>query len=196
MLCAACREKIAAPLPAGWRDVCTLGDGELPCFARLPYDGPAGAAVRLLKFAGKKKMAPLLAAGLTPLAAELQKTYHLDTFVPVPLHPLRRRERRFNQAEEVGQLVAVSVGVKLYGRGLVRTRHTRPQVDLKGEERLANVRGAFAAREDFSGKRILLIDDVITTGATVSECGRVLREAGAEVVISLAAAAPGLAAAT
>ncbi len=196
LLCPACRQIIAAPLPAAWREACTLGDGELPRFARLPYDGPAGAAVRLLKCAGKKKMAALLAAGLASLAAELKKTYHLDAMVPVPLHPLRRRERRFNQAEEVGRLVAVYVGVELCGRGLVRTRHTRPQVDLKGEERLANVRGAFAARGDFSGKRILLIDDVITTGATMSECGRVLREAGAEVVISLAAAAPGLAAAT
>jgi len=191
-LCAACREKIAAPLPARWREACSLGDGESPRFARLPYDGPAGAAIRLLKFAGKKKMAPLLAASLAPLAAELKKTYRLGAVVPVPLHPLRRRERRFNQAEEVGRRVAVSVGVELCGRGLVRTRHTRPQVDLKGEERLANVRGAFAAREDFSRKRILLIDDVITTGATVGECGRVLREAGAEAVISLAAAAPAL----
>lgn len=173
-----------------------LGDGESPRFARLPYDGPAGAAIRLLKFAGKKKMAPLLAASLAPLAAELKKTYRLDTMVPVPLHPLRRRERRFNQAEEVGRRVAVSIGVELCGRGLVRTRHTRPQVELKGEERLANVRGAFAAREDFSGKRILLIDDVITTGATVDECGRVLRKAGAEAVISLAAAGPGVPTAT
>jgi ComF family protein len=116
----------------------------------------------------------------------------LDTVVPVPLHPLRLRERRFNQAEEVGRRVAVSVGVELCGRGLARTRHTRPQVELKGEERLTNVRGAFAAREDFYGKRVLLIDDVITTGATVDECGRVLREAGAEAVACLAAAGPAL----
>ncbi|NIT35434.1 MAG: ComF family protein, partial [candidate division Zixibacteria bacterium] len=73
-----------------------LGDGESPRFARLAYDGPAGVAVRLLKFAGKKKMAPLLAASLAPLAGELKKGYRLDTVVPVPLHPLRRRERRFN----------------------------------------------------------------------------------------------------
>ncbi len=173
-----------------------LGDGEVPRFARLPYDGPAGAAIRLLKFAGKKKMAPLLAASLAPLAAELKKTYHLDTVVPVPLHPLRRRERRFNQAEEVGRRVAVSVGVELCGRSLARTRHTRPQVELKGEERLTNVRGAFAAREGFYGRRVLLIDDVITTGATVDECGLVLRKAGVEAVVCLAAAAPGLPAPT
>lgn len=173
-----------------------LGDGEARRFARLPYDGPAGAAIRLLKFAGKKKMAWLLAASLTPLAAELKTAYRLDTIVPVPLHPRRRRERRFNQAEEVGRRVAVSVGVELCGRGLARTRHTRPQVELKGKERLTNVRGAFAAREDFSGKRVLLLDDVITTGATVDECGLVLRKAGAEAVVCLAAAAPGLPAPT
>jgi ComF family protein len=136
-------------------------------------------------------MAPLLATCVAPLVAELRDSYRLDALVPVPLHPLRRRERRFNQAEEIGRRAARTAGLAFKPRGLARTKNTRPQVELSGEDRLANVVGAFAAREDFAGKRVLLLDDVTTTGATVSECGRVLRDAGAAAVVALAAAGAG-----
>jgi len=180
-----------APVPEGSPVSCRITEGEVPRYARLPYDGPAGEAVRLLKFGGKMRMAPLLAACVAPLAASLRDAYGVDTLVPVPLHPVRRRERRFNQAEEIGVRAVRSAGVGFEPRGLARVRNTRPQVDLPGEERLANVRGAFAARQSFAGKRVLLLDDVITTGATVSECGLVLREAGAASVVAMAVAAAG-----
>lgn len=191
LLCAGCREELLAPVPAGWRESCALGGDGLPRYARHPYNGPAGEAVRLLKFGGRRRMGPLLAACVAPLVAELRGAYYLDTLVPVPLHPLRRRERRFNQAEEIGRRAARTAALAFGPRGLARTKNTRPQVELSGEDRLANVAGAFAAREDFAGKRVLLLDDVITTGATVSECGRVLRDAGAAAVVALAAAGAG-----
>lgn len=191
LLCRTCRDDVAAPLPRDWRDACLLaGDG--PRFASRPYDGPAGEAVRLLKFGGKMRMAPLLAEAVRPLARALKEDYGLDALVPVPLHPRRRRERRFNQAEEIGRKVTAATGLGFRPRGLARTKYTRPQVELTGEERLVNVRGAFAAREDFSGKSVLLFDDVITTGATVRECAAVLRRAGAGVVVAVAAAGAGL----
>ncbi|HUV85655.1 MAG TPA: ComF family protein [bacterium] len=192
LLCPTCRDDMTAPLPGDWREACLLGGGDGPRFAPRPYDGPAGEAVRLLKFGGKKRMAPLLAEAVGPLAAALKERYQLDTLVPVPLHPRRRRERRFNQAEEIGSLVAAAVGLEFRRRGLARTKYTRPQVELTGKERRTNVRGAFAAREDFSGKGVLLLDDVITTGATVRECAAVLRNAGAGAVVALAAAGAGL----
>lgn len=189
-MCAACRRDITAPVRADWHKACLLGDG--PCFAPCPYDGPAGEAVRLLKFGGKMRMAPLLAEAVGPLAGALKERYDLDTLVPVPLHPRRRRERRFNQAEEIGHRVAAAVGLEFEPRGLARTKYTTPQVELTGKERLANVRGAFDACEGFSGKRVLLLDDVITTGATVRECAAVLRRAGTGAVVALAAAGAGL----
>jgi len=192
LLCRECRERLRAPLAAGWRASCRLGGSEMPRYARLPYGGTAGEAVRLLKFGGKMRMAPLLAACVAPLAGSLRDAYGLDTLVPVPLHPIRLRERRFNQAEEIGARAARVTALAFRRRGLARTKYTRPQVDLSGEERLTNVRGAFAARGSFAGRRVLLVDDVITTGATVDECGRVLREAGAAAVVALAAAGAGL----
>jgi ComF family protein len=192
LLCAQCREVLVAPLPDGWRESCRLEGNGMPRYARLPYEGPAGEAVRLLKFGGKGRLASLLAASVAPLARELKAAYGLDTLVPVPLHPVRRRERRFNQAEEIGRPAARAAALAFRPRGLARTKYTRPQVELTGDERLANVRGAFAAREGFTGRRVVLLDDVITTGATVRECGRALREAGAAAVVALAAAGAGL----
>ncbi len=191
LLCGTCRDEMTAPLPGGWREACLLG-GDGPRFARCPYDGPAGEAVRLLKFGGKMRMAPLLAEAIRPLAATLKEHYRLDALVSVPLHPRRLRERRFNQAEEIASLVATATGLEFRRRGLARTKYTRPQVELTGEERLVNVCGAFAAREDFSGRRVLLLDDVITTGATVRECAAVLRNAGADGAVALAVAGAGL----
>jgi ComF family protein len=137
-------------------------------------------------------MAPLLAEAIRPLAAALKEHYGLDALVPVPLHLRRLRERRFNQAEEIGSLVAAATSLEFRRRGLARTKYTRPQVELSGEERLVNVCGAFAAGANFSGKRVLLLDDVITTGATVRECAAVLRNAGADGAVALAVAGAGL----
>lgn len=145
-----------------------------------------------MKFGGKRRIAPLLAEAVRPLAAVLKFRHDLDVLVPVPLHPLKRRERQFNQAEAIGSLVAASSGLTYRPRGLARVKYTRPQVELSGEERLVNVRGAFAAREDFSGERVLLFDDVVTTGATVNECGAILCDAGVGVVVAVAAAGAGM----
>jgi ComF family protein len=192
LLCPACRAAMQEPLPPDWRASCRLATDAVSSYARLPYDGPAGEAVRLLKFGGKRRMAPLLASCVAPLAGEVCAAHRLDTLVPVPLHPRRRRERGFNQAEEIGRLVAAAAGLAFRRRGLARKKYTRPQVELSGEARRANVRGAFGAREAFTGRSVLLVDDVITTGATVSECARVLREAGAAAVVALAAAGASL----
>jgi ComF family protein len=188
LLCPACRSELTASLPPDWRRACALEGGDGPRFASRPYDGPAGEAVRLLKFRGKRRLAPLLAEAAGPLAGALKGAYGLDTLVPVPLHPRRRRERGFNQAEEIGARVAAEAGLAFRRRGLNRTKYTTPQLGLTGEKRQSNVRGAFAAREDFSGRGVLLLDDVITTGATVRECAAVLRNAGAGEIVALAVA--------
>jgi ComF family protein len=107
-----------------------------------------------------------------------------DAIVPVPLHPLKRREREFNQAERLARRLARTTGIPLNTRLLRRVECTRTQTMLSRTERQDNVRGAFALRtaQPLERARIVLVDDVLTTGATTSECARVLKSAGAQKV--------------
>ncbi len=104
--------------------------------------------------------------------------------VPVPLHPTKQREREFNQAERLGRRLSAATAIPLEAGFLKRIVTTRTQTLLSREERLANVRNAFVVREgvDLRGERIVLVDDVFTTGATTSACARALKSAGAEEV--------------
>ncbi len=107
--------------------------------------------------------------------------------MPVPLHASRLRKRGFNQALLLARGASTEYSIPLVYDNLIRVRPTRPQVELTGKERAANVTGAFGLRRgaDVEGKRVLLIDDVLTTGATMNECSRTLRGAGAEAVVAL-----------
>lgn len=106
--------------------------------------------------------------------------------VPIPLHPVRRRERGFNQAALLADALSRRADVPV-GRGLRRVRATVAQTRLPREGRLANVRGAFAGiPEIVEGSRVLLLDDVVTTGATLGEGATELRRAGAFSVLAFA----------
>ena len=107
-----------------------------------------------------------------------------DLIIPVPLHPLKEREREFNQAERIGRRLSAATGIQLERNLLKRVRPTRTQTLLSRSERVQNVRQAFAMKKGASlqGRRCLLVDDVFTTGSTASACAGVLREAGAEGV--------------
>lgn len=112
-----------------------------------------------------------------------------DALVPVPLHPARRREREFNQAEALAELLALRAGTPVLP-ALQRIRYTTTQTRLDRNERMENLRGAFRVRHPAAVKsrHLLLVDDVFTTGSTVDECARVLRHAGAASVRALTVA--------
>jgi ComF family protein len=107
-----------------------------------------------------------------------------DWIVPVPLHPTKQREREFNQAERLARRLSLATGVPLKTGFLRRVIPTRTQTLLSREERLANVRNAFVVRdrEGVKGKRIVLVDDVFTTGATTGACAKVLNSAGGQEI--------------
>lgn len=108
----------------------------------------------------------------------------LDLLIPVPLHPKRLRERGFNQALLLVKELSRRTGIP-YQKGLLqKKRPTVPQIDLSGTEREKGVKGSFhiQRKEEVEGKKILLVDDVFTTGATVNECSKVLLSAGAKRV--------------
>lgn len=106
--------------------------------------------------------------------------------VPVPLHRTRLRQRGFNQAVLLGKVLSRRLALPLLPDALARTRQTEPQIELSAEERRLNVKGAFAVNRPVrvTGKRILLLDDVMTTGSTMDECAKELKKAGAAVVIA------------
>lgn len=126
----------------------------------------------------------LLAELLVQAAEPELKRDAWDLIVPVPLYPAREREREFNQAERLARRLARVTGIPLETHCLRRVRSTRTQTMLSREERQRNMRQAFACRskEKLNGERIVLVDDVLTTGATTSACAQVLRAAGAGAV--------------
>jgi ComF family protein len=149
--------------------------------------------IHALKYEGKRK----LAEPLGQLLAETYINYKLqaDILLPVPLHPERLRERGYNQSALLARTCADKLGITCRDDLLVRQRATIPQVGLGFHERLRNVSGAFQAAFPFTtaalaGRRILIIDDVCTTGATIEACAAPLFAAGARSVWGLVLARP------
>jgi predicted amidophosphoribosyltransferase len=103
----------------------------------------------------------------------------------MPLHPRRLAERGFNQALEIARSVARHLGRPIEPRGVLRVKDTLPQTKLPYEERAKNVRGAFLCKLDLSGASVAVVDDVMTTGATLNELARALKRAGATRVENL-----------
>jgi len=114
---------------------------------------------------------------------------NFDVIVPVPLHPARRRERGFNQAELLARSLSRLTGLPVM-LVLERVRYTTTQTAFDRTERMENLRNAFRLRpaRNVRGSRVLLVDDVLTTGSTLSECARVLKESGASSVHAATAA--------
>ncbi len=154
------------------------------------YAGVVRERVHRLKFGGRLHWVPALAALMTQSIDQKDPVTDVDVIVPVPLHDQRLRQRGFNQsgliAREFGRHHSIPIG---FG-ALIRHRATQPQTRLGRRERLQNVRGAFTvARPDAVRNRaVLLVDDVLTTGTTLSECAKVLKRAGAHRVYALTVA--------
>jgi len=148
--------------------------------APLKYEGVGKKIVHALKYRGYKRVVERLAV---PLMLQILDDGRFDAVVPVPLHRSRLRKRGFNQAELLARGVAEKMKATVSDT-LQVVRTTRDQVELSAAQRRANVAGAFVATEPLRG-RLLLIDDVFTTGATMSACAASLIKAGAEEVHAL-----------
>ena len=148
--------------------------------AAASYGGILRDAVHALKFGGRRSLARPLGDLIVEQCADVLAAP--DVFVPVPLARGRERERGFNQAALLAERLGERLSVRVRARWLVRLRATAAQSDLSAAERRANVANAFAAAPAVAGRDVVLVDDVITTGATVGECARALRASGARRV--------------
>lgn len=156
--------------------------------AGLAYEGNGRRLITRLKFGDRPEIARTLAVFMQRAGAEILG--EADCLVPVPLHRLRLIGRRFNQAAELCRALSRATGLPVELKALSRIRHTRHQLGLTRAQRRRNVRGAFslpdAAR--LEGRRVVLVDDVLTTGATVNACAETLLKAGVAQVDVLTAA--------
>ncbi|MDY6951466.1 MAG: ComF family protein [Thermodesulfobacteriota bacterium] len=148
------------------------------------YEGSLMEAIHRFKYARRTSLSRPLSALTKDTFCRFWGPGAVDLLIPVPLHIKRLRERGFNQAYLLIRRWAKLEKIVCDPFSLVRTRWTEPQTSLSRKERKKNMRHAFAVshRERIEGQRILLVDDVYTTGSTANECARVLMEAGAEWV--------------
>jgi ComF family protein len=148
------------------------------------HAGPLREAIHQLKYEGLRVLAVPLGKMMGQGWAALRPRDHdIDVVVPVPLHPTRQRQRGYNQAALLARQLGAEIGRPVVENILVRVKATTPQVDLNAEERQANVRNAFKTLDSsLTAKRVLLVDDVCTTGSTLEAACSALRDANASSV--------------
>ncbi|MDD2427496.1 MAG: ComF family protein [Eubacteriales bacterium] len=208
-VCSFCDCLIAEDKGASERYVCRACESDLPfrfndeiypdhtpflLVVSFYYEEPVLKALRQLKFHGRTDFASALAPYL--YASYRRLNLSCDVIVPMPLHHKRLRQRGYNQAGLLGEALASLVGIPLVEDALLRVHESGRQSERKGrEEKMANVQGVFQLNEDLlpalQGRRVLLLDDIVTSGATMTEAGLCLQAGGIDV-LAMACAAGGL----
>lgn len=195
-VCTICGERLFSPYMIGGQEEprCGLCRRIEPPFARATaygsYESGLRELIHLLKYGGVRPAANVLGRMLAEAMGALESDFAAESIavIPVPLHRTKFRQRGFNQAELIAR-AAMKINpsrerLRLCAGVLQRKRETASQIGLTSHQRRENLRGAFAVPhpEAVKGREVLVVDDVYTTGATVSECARVLRRAGATKV--------------
>ncbi|HET7595630.1 MAG TPA: ComF family protein [Burkholderiales bacterium] len=197
LLCAACDRTLVRPplarcpvcaLPAPAANTCGACLAHPPHYdavaAAFIYAYPLDALIQSFKYGANLVVARLLGEALADAVAE----QHVDLIVPMPLSLARLRERGFNQAHEIARYLAAASGLPIARSACRRVIDTAAQAALPWKARAGNVRGAFACDADLSGCTVAIVDDVMTTGATVDELARCMRRAGAREIRAWVAA--------
>jgi ComF family protein len=156
--------------------------------ARYVYEFPLDEVIQQLKYRHRLASAHFLGNALIEATADLLPTEKPDVIIPVPLSTERLAERGFNQSLEVAKPLAHHLGVSIRADALQRVRHTLPQVQLPWKERAKNIRHAFVCRERLDGLHVWVVDDVMTTGATLNEIAGALKASGAAQVTNVVVA--------
>ncbi len=190
-LCTSCGIPFKAR--AGADHVCPDCSEKPPLFdlarSAMVYEGAVRKAIHRFKYSGHVYLHKGLGDLLADFAESIYEREPWDTVVPVPLHPSKLRARGVNQALMLARRVSKRIPARVLPDSLVRDRRTPAQTDLSRKDRARNVRGAFrVVRTNLACNRVLLVDDVMTTGATMRECAKTLKRAGAECVVAVSLA--------
>jgi ComF family protein len=167
----------------GWgcQDIRTIG----------PFEAPMSEAIHMLKYSDARSVARRLGAMMAGRLSRSDRYRQADLALAVPLHEARKRERGYNQAQLLAEQLGKALGIPAPEGLIARAKHTKSQTTLNKEQRRRNVEGIFAVHnpDRIEGRSIILVDDVLTTGATIGSCGHALLAAGAKEVLALTAAA-------
>jgi len=165
----------------------------MPVFALGHFTEPLKEIIHKFKFNDYSKLAVDLGSRILDNYAEDMKKRKIDSILPIPLHSYREKVRGFNQAAVLSDIIGRGLGTKVVHRSLLKVKRTKDQTRLNPQQRKANIKGAFkVAGDELNGKRVMIVDDVITTGATIKEAARVLIEAGVKPVAYCVVAMAGL----
>lgn len=150
------------------------------------HTGDVPHAVYRFKFHNKRYYAKLFAGEMAEKYGDWISRCSIETIIPVPLHPARRRKRGFNQAELLARELGRQTGIEVCTKAVFRIRNTKPQKELGGRERQENLKDAFAVSRQWKSPRtVLLIDDIYTTGSTIHRIAKLLKKAGVQKVYFL-----------
>ncbi len=195
LICETCWQKLPRLKPSDELSTHPIEMGEneinsLPALAVWEFSDDVQTVIHELKFHGKKSLGRWLGDEMAVLAVQHAEFASADALIPVPLHKIKFRERGYNQSILLAQRVSKKLEIPILNQVLKRVRHTKSQAKLNAVEREKNMQGAFEVFFEhlIREKKIIVIDDVFTTGATLKACARVLREAGAAKVLALTAA--------
>ena len=186
-LCPACRQQIT-PFNGGL-DKALAGRSFDQLYILFEYGPVIRELIHLLKYKHYLSLCRLFAREAGDRFSGL-RAENYTAIVPVPLHRTRLRERGYNQSEELARALAAEFDIRLKSERLLRSRHTSSQTKKSRQQREDNMKDAFICRGTLRGERLLLVDDVVTTGSTIESCIRILRKAGAVRVDVLAVAHP------
>ena len=183
--CLDCHHRVMPYPPERARKTIINEDGaRILVISAAPFGSPLREAIHAYKYEGGRNLDAPLAAYMS--AAFVASGETADLIIPVPIHKKRQRERGYNQSELMAKHISLAVNVPMRAQAMTRERHTSQQAKLSAAERKANVRDAFSAEPSMlKNKRVLLVDDVFTTGATLMEAGRAALAAGASQALAL-----------
>ncbi len=186
--CVGCKSAIPANLICS---KCKI-ENSLPLITLGHFASPLGEIIKQFKYRGFIKMSPILVNRILDIHAIIIKKIKADLIVPIPLHSYRLKSRGFNQAEILADNISMKTGIEVNKNSLRKIRNTRDQKLLDHNERIKNVKDAYKVfDEDLRDKKIILVDDVITTGATLNEARKEIIKAEGKVVLAIVIATAG-----